>query len=378
MEGGDLTARQMTVDQSNTALVYGDRLFLKIYRRFEPGQNPDVEIVRHLAAVGYTCIPRYAGAIEYEFGSQAAGSVAMLQSLVSNQINGWDHAIDELQRFYDRVDTVVHAPDAGGPAPPAAITDAIGAYLATASRLGVRAGQMHVALATPNGDGDFRPEAFTQETTDRLSDSMAALAASTLDQLEQAQASLPAPVQQLTGEVLGLRERMLGDFQALRDTVPHATRTRVHGDFHLGQVLWNNGDCIFLDFEGEPARPLAERREKHSPLKDVAGMMRSFSYAAHAALFAWSQPRPGEFDRLEPWARVWAHWAAAAFLNAWKEAVGTAAFVPKDPAVFDQLLRAFLLEKACYEIQYELNNRPEWVRIPLLGVQALAGDKGQS
>nr|MBA3949917.1 alpha-amylase [Acidobacteriota bacterium] len=168
------------------------------------------------------------------------------------------------------------------------------------------------------------------------------------------------------------------EFERLRAAVPGSTRTRVHGDFHLGQVLWADGNCVFLDFEGEPTRPLAERREKQSPLKDVAGMMRSFSYAAHAALYAWSRPRPDDFDRLEPWARVWAHWASAAFLAAWKDAVGTAGFVPKDPAAFDRLLRAFLLEKAFYEIQYELNNRPDWVRIPLTGILGLAEDNGRA
>ncbi|MDQ3068879.1 MAG: alpha-amylase, partial [Acidobacteriota bacterium] len=155
-----------------------------------------------------------------------------------------------------------------------------------------------------------------------------------------------------------------------------AMATRVHGDFHLGQVLWTNGDCIFLDFEGEPSRPIAERREKQSPLKDVAGMIRSFSYASHAALYAWSQHRPQDFDRLEPWARVWAHWASKAFLDAWIAAAGHAPFVPKHRGALDGLLRAFLLEKACYEVQYEINNRPEWVRIPLAGILALAEDAG--
>jgi maltose alpha-D-glucosyltransferase/alpha-amylase len=135
---------------------------------------------------------------------------------------------------------------------------------------------------------------------------------------------------------------------------------------------------VFLDFEGEPALPLAERREKQSPIKDVAGMMRSFSYAAHAALFAWSRPRPDDFSRLEPWARVWAHFAGQTFLQAWKDAVGHAPFVPREAASFDRLLRAFLLEKACYEIQYEINNRPEWVRIPLTGILEVAEDNGHA
>jgi len=380
MEGADLTPRHLTSDQSNTALVFGETLFLKLYRRYEPGENPDLEIVRHLAAAGFRHIAPYAGALQYRAPDQPPGPVAMLQGFVENEINGWEHAVDELQRFFDRVDTVVQPPDprsGGGPTPPAAITDAIGMYLAAAKRLGTRTGEMHAALAASNGNPAFEPEPLTAERLERMAASMRALAEGTLQIIEARRESLPAHLAPLASEFLGRRDRLLAGFDELAGLAPQATVTRVHGDFHLGQLLWSRGDCIFLDFEGEPARPLAERREKQSPLKDVAGMMRSFSYASHAALYAWSQSRPQDFDRLEPWARVWAHWASTAFLDAWRSAVGAASFAPKDPAMFDRLLRAFLLEKACYEIQYEINNRPDWVRIPLVGVLALADDNGQ-
>jgi maltose alpha-D-glucosyltransferase/alpha-amylase len=305
----------------------------------------------------------------------------MVQALVSNQVNGWEHAVDELQRFFDRVDTVVQTPapdSAAGLAPPAGITDEIGAYLATATRLGTRTGQMHIALASPNGDAAFEPEPFTPETLAETVDGMTSLAESAFETVERGRETMPVPVKPLADALLAMRERLMAEFEELRVSAPGATRTRVHGDFHLGQVLWADGNCVFLDFEGEPARPIAERRAKQSPLKDVAGMMRSFSYAAYAALFAWTQSRPDDFDRLEPWARVWAHWAATAFLTAWKDAAGSASFVPKDPATFDRLLRAFLLEKAFYEIQYEINNRPEWVRIPLSGILGVAEDNGRA
>jgi maltose alpha-D-glucosyltransferase/alpha-amylase len=380
MAGVDLTPRHLTSDQSNTALVFGETLFLKLYRRFEAGENPDLEIVRHLAAAGFRNIAPYGGSLLYRAPDQAPGAVAMLQGFVANEINGWEHAVDELQRFFDRVHTVVRAPDpqsAAGPTPPAAITDAIGTYFAAAKRLGTRTGEMHAALAAAHGNTAFDPEPLTPERLARMAASMRTLAEATLLAIDARRESLPAHLAPLAGEFLGRRERLLAEFEALATLAPHATVTRVHGDFHLGQLLWSRGDCIFLDFEGEPARPLAERREKQSPLKDVAGMMRSFSYASHAALYAWSQSRPHDFDRLEPWARVWAHWASAAFLDAWRQAVGAAGFAPKDAASFDRLLRVFLLEKACYEIQYEINNRPEWVRIPLVGVLALARDNGQ-
>ncbi len=147
---------------------------------------------------------------------------------------------------------------------------------------------------------------------------------------------------------------------------------RVHGDYHLGQVLRVDDDYVILDFEGEPAKPLAKRREKQSPLKDVVGMLRSFDYAAHAGLFAATEgQRPAERDRLVPWARTWQSWTSARFLRAYLDTAGPASFLPRDRADLDRLLRAFTLDKAMYELLYELNNRPDWVRIPLRGVVSL-------
>ena len=142
----------------------------------------------------------------------------------------------------------------------------------------------------------------------------------------------------------------------------------MHGDYHLGQVLWAEGDFYLLDFEGEPARSLPYRRQKQSPLKDVAGMLRSFNYAAYAGLFGQAATRPADFGRLEPWAHIWQTWASAAFLRGYFETAGEASFLPADFAQRDALLRLFMLDKALYELNYELNNRPDWVRIPLWGI----------
>jgi len=147
-----------------------------------------------------------------------------------------------------------------------------------------------------------------------------------------------------------------------------ASKIRVHGDYHLGQVLWAEGDFYILDFEGEPARLLSMRRTKQSPLKDVAGMMRSFSYAAHAGLFAYTAAQPDAFARLVGWAEVWETWTTAAFLRGYFGATDHALFVPANAAQRDELLRLLVLEKALYELNYELNNRPDWLRIPLAGI----------
>ena len=168
------------------------------------------------------------------------------------------------------------------------------------------------------------------------------------------------------------RTALLARFDDVRTLEQAGARIRIHGDYHLGQVLRTEEDFVILDFEGEPVRPIAERRAKQSPLKDVAGMMRSYSYAAYAALFAFTVHKPDAFASLETWADTWQHWAADAFLGGYKATVGNAAIVPS-AASESALLRVFVLDKALYELGYELNNRPEWVRIPLIGIRKIIG-----
>jgi maltose alpha-D-glucosyltransferase / alpha-amylase len=148
----------------------------------------------------------------------------------------------------------------------------------------------------------------------------------------------------------------------------HTRVARIHGDYHLGQILRTKNDFVILDFEGEPGRPLEERRRKHSPLKDVAGMLRSFSYAAYAGLLNYDRRRPDYFETLEPWARLWEQSTAAEFLRAYRNVAGIEAFIPPDRLAFSKLLDAYLLDKALYELRYEMNTRPNWVRIPLWGI----------
>jgi maltose alpha-D-glucosyltransferase/alpha-amylase len=182
------------------------------------------------------------------------------------------------------------------------------------------------------------------------------------------QASLAADVAAQARELLAGREPLLERLRNAPLLEFTATKIRVHGDYHLGQVLWAEGDFYILDFEGEPARPIEQRRHKHSPLKDVAGMLRSFSYAAYAGLFAHTASRPAEFDRLEGWARLWQTWSSGAFLRGYLQTAASAQFVPTVPSQRDTLLQLFVIDKALYELNYELNNRPDWVRIPLRGL----------
>ena len=189
-----------------------------------------------------------------------------------------------------------------------------------------------------------------------------------LEWLEAAASQLDEQRRQLATQVLSHRDRLLDQFDALTRLRGRAVRIRCHGDYHLGQVLVTEGDVVILDFEGEPARPLAERRATCSPLRDVAGMLRSFSYAALTGLGAATQTRPEDVERLAPWGDAWEAWVGATFLRAYRTATQNAAFHPVESHDFDALLHAFMLDKAMYELGYELNNRPDWVHIPLNGL----------
>ena len=380
----DLRISRMSTEQSNTSIVYGDRLILKLFRRVEAGINPDYEIGRFLTdTVRFDRVPPVAGAIHYERSTDPPATIGLLERLVESQADGWEHATDELSRFYDQVASS-DAPNAAPPPPfreladtppPKRIQEVMGPYLRTAETLGQRTAEMHLALSSDASNPAFAPEPLTRDdlrTVSALAVAEAGKALQTLESRVQAPAgaanALSADVAGRAADLLRSRDQLLreiGDGPPIEFTI---TKIRVHGDYHLGQVLWAEGDFYILDFEGEPARPLEIRRQKQSPLRDVAGMVRSFSYAAYAALFAYASARPAEFSRIEPWARIWQTWATAAFLRGYFRRAEKSMFLPVEPLHRDMLLRFFMLDKALYELNYELNNRPEWVRIPLWGI----------
>lgn len=255
---------------------------------------------------------------------------------------------------------------------PQEVRDAIGTYLNMAEVLGRRTGELHAQLgsAAPE-DEAFAAEPFTSADVATLAAAMQRHAREQLDLLEHSLERLDERKRVLARAVLDRREDLLREFDDLRELRDRPARIRIHGDYHLGQVLVSEGDVFILDFEGEPARPLAERRAKHSPIRDVAGMLRSFSYASLTALGAATQHRPEDYDRLAPWAAFWEEWVSAVFLRAYVAVVANAPFIPSRRADLDLLLQAFTLDKAVYELAYELNNRPDWVHIPLSGLLRL-------
>jgi maltose alpha-D-glucosyltransferase/alpha-amylase len=371
-------------DQSNSVAFVNDKYALKMFRRIEPGPNPEFEIGNYLFAHGFTRIPTLAGALLYERPGLEPGTLAVLQAAVKHQGSGWEFTIDELRRYYERVvarvrrsggsessefPSALQAPPALD-APPPFFAALENWYLASMATLGRRTADLHLTLGQAT-EPAFAPEPLAATTLQGTADRMHVHANTVLDLLQSRLADLGDTARPQAETVLASRSILLSQLDALRHLQHGGMQTRVHGDYHLGQVLRTDDDFVLLDFEGEPARTLEERRSKQSPLKDVAGMMRSFSYAAYAALFAFTVHTPDDYRLLEPWADAWQHWSSQAFLTSYKATLGNSSLVPS-PSNFDVLLRALMLEKALYELRYELNNRPEWVRIPLTGIVKLA------
>jgi maltose alpha-D-glucosyltransferase/alpha-amylase len=375
--GEDAHIGRMSTEQSNTSIVYGRWLILKLFRRIEPGINPDFEICRQLTVrAGFPRVPVVAGVFEYAGPGGEPATLAMAQQFVESQADGWSHALDEVARFYedvhgDAAPSVDPAPTystliAGNP--PERIARAMGPYLVTAATLGRRTAEMHLALASDSSNPAFAPEPFTREDLEIFTARSVAQAQKALQTLNASGLELPVDVKAGVAWLLESRDALVARIRSASHLRFVASKIRIHGDYHLGQVLWSEGDFYILDFEGEPARPIEQRRLKQSPLKDVAGMVRSFGYAAYAGLFAHTVPRRSEFDRLEPWARVWQRAASSSFLRAYFATAAGALFVPADESPRDALLELFVLDKALYELNYELNNRPDWVQIPLRGI----------
>ena len=326
-------------EQSNTSVMLGTRLVLKSLRRPQPGLNPDLEIARFLTTrTAFREVPRLAGWVEYE-GRGGTFSLAVLQEFVPNQGDGWKHVLAALRQRG------------------AAIERASDPLLDEVQRLGATTGGLHAALASDPSAAEFAPEPVTRTDVERWADDIARdLGGDDIQRLlgdRRGRAAGPE----------GQRARVLAALSPLTATV----KIRVHGDYHLGQVLKTADGFVIIDFEGEPARPLAERRRRQAALRDVAGMLRSLDYAVHAV--GREAPEGERAARLAA-LTAWEDRARRAFLTGYRAAV-SASGVPLVPAAESALLRAcaaFELEKACYELRYELNNRPDWVAIPLAGI----------
>jgi len=357
---GKLPASRPHALSSNTIVMLGERLFWKGYRRLRPGENPELEVGRFLTETARfpNCVP-VAGAIEYRGADGTPVTIGILQGYVANQGDGWAYTLDYVERFLEDHRTATEPPHA----------DVHGAYLALAETLGQRTGELHCALGVRTGAPAFDPEDIAAEEVEAWKRRTRDEALATLKLLGERVAGLPEPASAEARTLLARTDDVVRHIEAVPAPARAMRKTRFHGDYHLGQVLLANNDFVIIDFEGEPARPLEERRSKGSPLRDVAGMLRSFNYARWAALRRAAQSGD-DLARLGPLAAAWESEARAAFLGAYEASVqasGLYGSVEEARA----LAGLFELEKALYELRYELGNRPDWVGIPLAGILAL-------
>jgi maltose alpha-D-glucosyltransferase/alpha-amylase len=378
---GGLEPSPLHAEQSNTSVVFGDQLILKVFRRTEEGTNPDLEIGRFLTErTAFEQVPAVTGAIEYARRRGRPMTVGVLQAFVPNQGDAWRFTLDTLNGYLERVLALPpDARDQGPAAPSERILDLatqrvpeqgrelIGTYLDAAKLLGRRTAELHLALAAEPDDPDFAPEPFTALYRRALYQSLRTLTAGVFGLLRDRQEALSGAKQ-----IADLEPEVLRVFRRLLDRRVEGMRIRCHGDYHLGQVLNTGRDFVIIDFEGEPLRPLSERRIKRTALVDVAGMIRSFHYAAYQSVFAdQSIVRHEDQATIEPWIRYWYAWVAASFLRSYLHVAGGAPFLPGDPHDLEVLLTSTLLEKALYEVRYEANNRPGWTKIPIQGIVQL-------
>ena len=377
-------------DHNHSALTFGDRFFLKLFRKVDAGPNPELEVEQSFTGkAGFRNAPRAAGWLEYRSEAQEPVTLGILESRVTFETTGWQYTMDNLSLFYERA--VARREDAGSlqttdafplslrvETPPTAVGELMGDYVEMVRLLGRRTAEMHLALASRAEDPAFAPEPFNDFYRNSVYHGLLALSMHTFELLRNSLPLLPEEARAAAGKLVGREAEVRGRFQALRDRRMNATRIRHHGDFHLGQVLHTGKDFVIIDFEGDPNQPIGQRRLKRSPLRDVASMLRSLHYGAHSALFG---QIPGVIsskeaaESLRGWAEFWSHWANALFLTGYLDTAGGASFLPEPVDDLRVLLQSYLLERALIELRHELTQRLDWASIPVHGMLEILDSK---
>jgi len=381
-----LEPRFVPFDQSNSTILYGNHWILKLLRKVEPGSNVELEVGHFLAgAEPRVKVPRPLGALE---SRSKAGSrtVAVLNEFVENRGSAWSVTLESLFTFFERIltsDSAVAVP----PAPnahaaeceeptPEVLANLASPYFTLVRLLAERTAELHRALGRPSKEAGFGQEPFTVLHQHSIYQNAHTALARSFAQLRERLPDLPADTQALAGTALELQAVIDAKLRQITSAKLDVTRIRCHGDYHLGQVLFTGDDFVIIDFEGEPGRSTAERRYKRSPLRDVAGMLRSYAYAVDSAL-ASERVRAEDRARLAPFAEAFRAWVCVSFVRTYIEGIKGQAYAPRTAAGARTLLEFFELEKAVYEVNYELNNRPALVGIPLNGLLRIVGT-GQS
>lgn len=350
---GTNSIRVVTAEQSNSSLVLDEDVIVKLFRRVEPGSNPDLELNRLLTNEGFEHVPAQVGEILYEGeleGVEVSIDLAIAQRFVSQAREGWAEALHHLNLLYDEVDTQDVHEDVRE------LTDQrASVILRSIEDLGEATASLHVTLAREEIGPDFVPEPIDETDIHQWSESA-------LERLKRLQTTDEEIARAMTAI-----EQRIQSFVELGGDIGY--KTRIHGDYHLGQALYGNRNWMIIDFEGEPARSLEERRTKQSALKDVAGMLRSFGYAAMVSLFERTERGSDEWRRLEPWADTWEELARDRYLASYLRRSHEGHFLPSDRETLGVMLDFFEIDKALYEIDYELGHRPQWAWIPRRGIE---------
>jgi maltose alpha-D-glucosyltransferase / alpha-amylase len=372
--------RWLAAEQSNSSLVIGDRVVLKLVRRLVGGIHPEAEMSRYLTKLGYANTGPLFGEVVRVDPQNVPHTLAILQGYIDNQGDAWNYALDYLRRTVDELAVAVAVDSEEHPTDHRNELQGFEGYRTIAGIIGRRLGELHVALASPTDDEAFSPQRATKEDVHGWISGTLALLTTALDIVTQKIGDFNEHDRFLAQSLIDRRDMLMDAVKKLVADDADALCIRIHGDFHLGQVLMAQGDAYLIDFEGEPARALDERRRKTSPLRDVAGLLRSLSYASAAAQSTTESAPAQTADRKRALFERMRVNAEESFLLQYREAVAQSPEPIAGESTYAALLDLFLIEKAAYEIRYEAANRPTWIGLPLRGLASLAsrllGDTG--
>ncbi len=379
-----LPSRVLLAEQSNTSVLYDNRFFFKLYRSPEEGNNPELEIIRTLTEnTSFRNFPVFAGAVEYQSEGKENTGLGILVDFIPNEGNAWEFFQSAIDHYFDRIieekeDLIEanygeHVAEAAGREK---MIDLVGSFNSEMiALLGKRTAELHLALASVKSKKDFVQEPFSLLYQKSLYQSFRTLIKRTFSQMKSSKRKLNEDQVALIDEILGNESILLSTMKkTLERKKIHTSKIRVHGDYHLGQVLFTGKDFVIIDFEGEPTRSMTARKLKHCPFKDVAGMLRSFHYSIYMGQVANESKMPESKEFLKPWLEAWYKTVQDIFIENYLETAGNASFIPEEEDQMHDLLAVYTIEKAIYELDYEVNNRPDWLHIPLYGLKMIMDD----
>ncbi|MCF8235857.1 MAG: maltose alpha-D-glucosyltransferase [Bacteroidales bacterium] len=378
-----LEARLLKAEQSNTSIIYGDKVMLKLYRGLEEGLNPEIDVLEYLTEKRkFQSVPQFTGQIEYRNRNKEQISIGIFSEFVPHEKDAWSYTQSALEFYFSNIlsrrEELKKIPACPNkldysyeevPDEFTGLTDYF--FLEMVELLGKRTGEMHKALAARSIDERFHPEGFSLLYQKSLYQSFRGLVKKVFPVVKTNRKKIPETTRGMVEELLQSEKDVLGIFEKVKKGKIASMKTRIHGDYHLGQVLFTGKDFILIDFEGEPARTLSERHLKYCPLRDVAGMLRSFHYAVYTQFFKFTESRPDSEELLRDWINPWYEVVSALFLHAYLKENSATGIIPDTEEDLKTLLHVYLMEKAVYELGYEINNRPGWTEIPVKGIQSL-------